>query len=440
MSGMFVHNLRLGAASLRRNVLLTALMVMSIGFGVAASMVTFAVFRAVSGDPIPQKSSRLFTPSIDNRGPQYNRRGEPPSALNYVDAMALMRAHKAARQTMIYPVGLSVMPDDPSRMPFKAPGYAAYADFFSMFEVPFQYGSGWSHAEDEAREPVIVISRELNQKLYGGENSVGRQMMLDDRQYRIVGVTEHWDPKPRFFDTFGGNAYADPIQIYIPFSYAIAQHIDTRGGNNCGSDGKRGDTWDTWLHGECVWVNPWVELNSAAEVQAYRQFLDGYAREQRQSGRFNWAPNNRLRNVREWLDYQGAVPQESRISMTLAFGFLLICLVNTVGLLLAKFMRRAPEIGVRRALGASRGAIYRQFLAEAAMVGLAGGVLGLLLTASGMFGLGMVFEPQIARLAHLDASLVLLTMLVAIAATVIAAFYPTWRAAQVQPAWQLKSN
>jgi putative ABC transport system permease protein len=126
--------------------------------------------------------------------------------------------------------------------------------------------------------------------------------------------------------------------------------------------------------------------------------------------------------------------------MTLAFGFLVICLVNTIGLLLAKFMRRAPEIGVRRALGASRGDIYRQFLAEAAMVGLAGGALGLLLTTIGMFGLDLVFEPQIARLAHLDASLVLLTLLVAITATVIAAFYPTWRAAQVQPAWQLKSN
>lgn len=440
MSGMFVHNLRLGTASLRRNVLLTALMIMSIGFGVAASMVTFAVFRAVSGDPIPHKSSQLFVPLIDNRGPQYNRHGEPPSALNYVDALALMRAHKAERQTMIYPVSLSVMPDDPQRMPFKAPGYATYGDFFSMFEVPFQYGSGWGNAEDEAREPVIVISRSLNQKLYGGSNSVGRRVILDDRQYRIVGVTDNWDPKPRFFDTFSGNAYADPVQIYLPFSYAIAQHIDTRGNNNCGSDGKRGDTWETWLHGECVWISPWVELSSVAQVQAYRQFLDGYAREQREAGRFNWAPNNRLRNVQEWLDYQRAVPQESRISMTLAFGFLVICLVNTIGLLLAKFMRRAPEIGVRRALGASRGDIYRQFLAEAAMVGLAGGALGLVLTTIGMFGLEMVFEPQIARLAHLDASLVLLTLLVAIAATVIAAFYPTWRAAQVQPAWQLKSN
>ncbi len=440
MSGMFMHNLGLGAISLRRNPLLTALMIMSIGFGVAASMVTFAVFRAVSGDPIPQKSSQLFVPLIDNRGPQFNRHGEPPSALTYTDAMALMRAHRADRQTLLYPVSLSVMPGDSSKMPFKATGYATYGDFFPMFEAPFLYGNPWGSVEDESREAIVVISRSLNQKLFAGQNSVGRRITMDDRQYRVVGVMDNWDPKPRFYDLFDGNEFADPAQIYIPFTYAIDQKIETYGNNNCGSDGKRGDDRDSWLHGECVWVSPWVELNSASKVAAYRQFLDSYANDQRRAGRFNWAPNNRLRNVREWLDFLHAVPPESRISLSLALGFLLICLVNTIGLLLAKFMRRAPEIGVRRALGASRADIYRQFLAEAGMVGLAGGVLGLLLTGLGIWGVGLVFEPQIARLAHLDLSLVALTLLVAIAATVLAAFYPTWRAAQVQPAWQLKSN
>ena len=134
------------------------------------------------------------------------------------------------------------------------------------------------------------------------------------------------------------------------------------------------------------------------------------------------------------------VPPEAKISLLVALGFLVICLVNTIGLLLAKFLRRSSEIGVRRALGASRKEIYTQFLMEAGAVGLAGGVLGLLLTGVGVYGISLIFDPQVARLAKLDFPLVLLTMLVAILATVIAAFYPTWRAAQVQPAWQLKSN
>ncbi|MBP1473445.1 ABC transporter permease [Frateuria sp. MAH-13] len=437
---MFLHYLQLGLASLRRNPLLTALMVMSIGVGVAASMVTYAVFRVVSSDPIPQKSSRLFVPQLDNRGPRYNRNGEPPDALTYTDAMALMQARRAPRQTMLYQVGLSVMPQQPGRLPFKALGYATFADFFPMFEVPFLYGRGWNADGDDARAPVVVIGRQLNQRLFGGADSVGRTVVMDDQAYRVAGVIDDWNPQPRFFDMFSSNGYADPPQIFVPFNFAVAAGIETYGNNSCGSGGKRGSDRESWLRGECVWVSPWVELDDAAQVQGYRSFLEGYARRLREAGRFGWAPNVRLRDVRQWLDYRGAVPPESRIALAVAIGFFIICLVNTIGLLLAKFLRRAPEIGVRRALGASRRHIYLQFLAEAGMVGLAGGALGVLLTGVGMFGIGLVFQPQIACLAHLDLRLVALSLAVAIAATVLAAFYPTWRAAQVQPAWQLKSN
>ncbi len=140
------------------------------------------------------------------------------------------------------------------------------------------------------------------------------------------------------------------------------------------------------------------------------------------------------------MEVERVVPRASALSLIVALSFLAICLLNVVGLMLARFMRRAPEIGVRRALGASRGAICRQFLVEAAAIGLAGGALGLLLTAVGMAGIGLVFEPQIAALAHLDTSLVVSTVVLAVATTLIAGLYPTWRAAQVQPAWQLKSN
>src|SRR5690606_29639900 len=125
---------------------------------------------------------------------------------------------------------------------------------------------------------------------------------------------------------------------------------------------------------------------SSAEVARYRRFLDNYAADQQRAGRFNWAPNVRLRDVAQWLDHQQVVPPESRISLIVAVAFFAICLVNTIGLLLAKFLRRAGEIGVRRALGATRREIYAQYLIEAGTVGLAGGLLGLLLTAVGMSG------------------------------------------------------
>ena len=74
------------------------------------------------------------------------------------------------------------------------------------------------------------------------------------------------------------------------------------------------------------------------------------------------------------------------------------------------------------------------------MIGLAGGVLGLLLTGVGVASVGWVLPRDIAALAHLDVSLLALTLLVAVVSATLAGLYPTLRASGVQPAWQLKSN
>ncbi len=435
---MFAYYLQLAIRSLKRSSGLTVLMVLAIGLGVSASMTTYAVFRAVSGNPIPDKSSQLFKPQIDNWGPSHSDDGEPPSAMGYTDAMALMRDRAAPLQTVLYPVNLSIVPTDASSQPFLEPGYATYSDFFRMFEVPFQYGTAWPESDDAKHASVIVIGSEVNQKLFGGIDSVGKSIEVGGNAFRIVGVTKPWNPKPRFYDVVNSRTFSDPAQLWIPFTRAIDLQIPTYGNRNCSGQAKPG--WEGFLRSQCVWLSYWAQLPDAAAASKYTRYLEGYAAAQQRAGRFHWAPNVRLSNVMQWMDKQHVVPSETEVSMLMAFGFLLVCLVNTIGLLLAKFMRRAPEIGVRRALGASRRAIYAQFLLEAGVVGAAGGVLGLGLTALGVAGIGIVFDPDIAQLAHIDLALLLLTLLVAVACTVIAAFYPTWRASRVQPAWQLKSN
>ena len=230
---MFGYYLELGLRSLRRNPALTALMVMAIGFGVAASMITYSVFRAVSGNPIPDKSAQLFTPQIDSWGPQQNLQGEPPEALDYVDAMALMRTHQAKRQTLLYLVQMSVMPGGDRDLPLAANGYAVYGDFFPMFDVPFQYGGGWSAQDDQARSAEVVISGELNQKLFGGVDNVGRTVNLDGHDYRVVGVTRHWNPTPRFFDLFSTSGFKEASDFYMPFSRALDLKMRPGGRNSC---------------------------------------------------------------------------------------------------------------------------------------------------------------------------------------------------------------
>ena len=462
---MFSYYVNLGVRALSRNPLVTGLIVLLIAVGVAGSITTFAALRAVSADPLPSRSAQLFAPQIDNRGPhRVTNSGDPDSELTFRDEIALRDHHGGTHQTAIYPIQLSAMPASLEILPSSAQGYAVNADFFAMFAAPFQFGAAWSSDADKSGSNEIVIGRELNDKFFRGLNSVGKEITLGSRAYRIAGFpasvasANAWieidgakvsndslidwrqstDSQQHTFYAIGAvQAYAPPPQVFLPFQRAIDLKVPNVGGTLCAFD-YSGAGWDDLLQSECTWISFWIELPTAAAADRFRTFLTSYAEEQHAQGRFAWAANVRLYDLQQWLKYMKAVPPEARISFLVALGLLLVCTVNTIGLLLARFMRRAPDIGVRRALGASQRSIYAQYLTEAGIVGLVGGALGVVLTVFFIRSLHIVFEPKIARIVHADPLTLGLAVLLAIAVSLIAASYPVWRASRIQPAWQLK--
>jgi putative ABC transport system permease protein len=113
-------------------------------------------------------------------------------------------------------------------------------------------------------------------------------------------------------------------------------------------------------------------------------------------------------------------------------------MVNIVALLLAKFLRRSGEISVRRALGAKRRDIFLQLGIESALIGLAGGLLGLLIAQLGLWEVRQRPDDY-AHLVQMDVPMLLGTFALAIAASVMAGLLPAWRACRVVPALQLKT-
>jgi putative ABC transport system permease protein len=437
---MFSYYFDLGVRSLSRNVLITSLMVLLIAVGVAGSVTTYALLTAVSANPLPSKSGVLFIPQIDNRGTQrITNDGEPDPELTLQDVVGLRASHEPVGQAAIYPVQLSAVPTDTNIEPVAAKGYAVTADFFRMFAVPFQYGGVWSRADADDGGNAVVIGSNLNQRFFHGENSVGRELPLEGHVYRIAGVMAPWNPQPRFYAAADVQAFGNAPQVFLPFQRALDSKIGTAGSTFCALN-YQGKGWDDLVKSECSWISFWVELPDLDAATRYRTFLSAYAEEQRASGRFNWPAYTRLRDLDQWLKYVKVVPPEARISFIVALGLLLVCTVNTIGLLLARFMRRGPDIGVRRALGASRTAIYAQYLVEAGVIGLAGGLLGVLLTVCFIQSLDLVFEAKIARMVHSDMGIMGFAVVLAIAVAMIAAAYPVWRASRIQPAWQLKAG
>jgi putative ABC transport system permease protein len=440
---MMGYYLQLALRSLRRNIVLTSLIIAAIGVGIGAYMTILTVLLAMSGDPIPQKSDQLFVPQIDVWGPAQRPKGASgdvrlPPAFTYRDAVAFMQAHAAKRQVAMYATQLDVTP--PSGPSFSQQGRATYRDFFDMFQVPFTAGAGWTEKDETDRAEVVVLDATLAARLFPHESAVGQTVSLEGRLYRVTGVLAPWSPRPRFYDVVSGNAFSVAEQFFIPFTTAISHEIDGNN-NSCASLPLPG--WAGHLASECIWIQFWAELPDAAAVRNYRQFLINYSAEQQRLGRFHWPPLVQLHNVRQWLDLMHIVPDEVRVNSLLSFGFLLVCLVNAVGLMLARFSARASDYAIRRALGASRTDIFLQCFTETAVVGVLGGVLGLALTALGLAAnrasLGYLGE-IVGPLMNLDTDVMALTVALAVAATLCSGLYPTWRATRVQPGWQLKAQ
>lgn len=435
---MLAYYIDLAFRSLRRGRMMTALMVLAIALGIGASMTTLTVLHVLSGDPLPGRSASLYYPQIDPRDNGGLMPGkEPPEQLTLIDGLNLLRAQRADRQALMTGGAVAVMPQSAAIDPVIVEARYTTGDFFPMFGAPFLFGGGWSHAEDEAKARVAVITRKLNNRLFAGQNSIGRLLRIGTTDFRVAGVLDTWRPNPHFYDLNTGD-YDYAEQVFVPLQTALDLRLSHNGSTDCWGNGT-GGIGTTLPAASCVWLQFWVELDSARKAAAYRNFLVSYSEEQHALGRFQRAPNVRLRNVMQWLDYNRVVPSDVRLQTGLAFGFLLVCLVNTVGLLLAKFMRRAGELSVRRALGASRRAIFAQLLVESGLVGVVGGITGLGLA---LFGLWMVRHrpSSYAALAHLDVSMLVTTIVMAIGASLIAGLLPAWRACQVAPAMQLKSQ
>jgi putative ABC transport system permease protein len=432
---MFGYYFDLALRSLKRNPSLTALMVLSIGVGVALAMTTWTLVHMMSRDPIPEKSAHLYFPTVDAWGPSADTKdNEPPGLFEYTTVMALMRDHRARFQSPTYWMNPTIIPEEVGKHPFVTSGFAVSSELFSMIDAAFKYGGAWNASDDESRAQVVVIGEEVNNAVFGGGNSVGKTLTVDGHSYRVIGVMNHWNPQPAYFNVpaFGG-FMVQPIGLLLPFNTAIGAAIPRDGERPCLHSPEQG--FDGLLRSSCAWISYIVQLDDAAAVAAYSEYLQGFARQN-----YNWPPNVRLRGLMAWLDHLKVVPPGVRILQIVGIGLLIVCLVNTIGLMLAKFMRRSGEIGIRRALGATRSAIYAQFLTEGALIGAMGGLLGLALTALGMFWLRLRFPENWAVLTQLDMSVLVLTVTVGLGATFVAALYPAFRAARVQPAWQLKSN
>ncbi|HEX5042310.1 MAG TPA: ABC transporter permease [Candidatus Polarisedimenticolaceae bacterium] len=435
---MLTYHLANALHSLKRNPILTALLVGGIALGICVSTAFVTLRHMYQQDFLPGKSDRVFYVRLDSWGKdrafQEDEPDSVPDQITYRDARGLLRSPVPARQTPTFITQMFVHPDPKVARPYQPDVRLCFADLFDIFDMPFRYGGPWSKEADARPEQVIVLDDATNQKLFGGDNSVGRTVRLEERDFRVVGVLAPWRPPLRLFELLRNPAGA-PEPIYIPFNLVEPLQVWSSG-NTSGWQGLPIRTFQEWLASERVWVQYWVELPDQAAAGAYRDWLRAYIQDQKKLGRFARPVNFRLTTIAGMIEEHALMPEGVKAMSVVSLLFLAVCSLNLVGILLGKFLARIPEVSVRRALGASRAQIFWQHVIECELIGVLGGTLGVLCSLGILHLLAQYMLNGEAL--RLDAEMLLTALFLSLVAGLLAGLYPAWRICSVPPAMQLK--
>jgi putative ABC transport system permease protein len=362
---------------------------------------------------------------------------KPQTYLLQADAKALVDAGRARQQVALAQSYIRVSDVD-GKEADQVTGLMGYGPLMQMLGVPLRFGRTWTSLEQDAHDPVVVIDANLAQRLFKVENAVGRSVKMGERAFRVIGVSAPWRPRTQFLDLQRNmdSVLGQDEQFFVPAGSALDGGVGPTTSGKCGKDAPV-VSFQSAAVDECRWMEVWLALDTPAAVVAYQQFLAGYADAQHREGRFVHAPQARLYGTEAWMTQNRVVPDDVRLNVMLAGAFLLLCMVNVAGLLAARFLRRQGDVAIRRALGASKRAVFAQHLVETSVLGLIGGLLALPLTWLGLWIVRM--QPvTYAAAARFSPGVFLGLLLLSLAVGMLVGILPAWRACRQPPALQIK--
>jgi putative ABC transport system permease protein len=356
-----LQDLRYAVRTLGRTPMFAFTAALSLGIGIAGNAVVFSLadgylLRQRPGVAAPDRLAEVGRIDSGEGGGTYSGDGfDTFSYPNYLDFRARQTVFDGLAAYHVgglarFGLGLG---DDALRVP----GAYVSANFFDVLGVRMTRGRGFLPEDERLDRPtaVAVISHRLWQTQFqGASDIVGRTVRLNGRPFTIVGVA------PADF-----NGYTiDDQRVWVP----ITAYPD-------GDDLKR-----VALRGR-QWLMGLGRLKAGVTIELARAEMARIGRDLQRE----FPDDNRRHGV--GVEPAGAVPVVGRsiVSRFVALLFALVGLVlliacfNATGMLLARGVTRAPELGMRLALGAARARVVRLLVVETLAVSLAGAILGLAL-------------------------------------------------------------
>lgn len=405
----YVHSLNIAVEAVIANRFRSMLTALGIIFGVAAVIAMMAIGNGARKEILDQMkmvgvNNIVITPLLEKSGGEGNsddEGGGQKLQKKYSPGLTLEDA-ESIRQ--IIPAVTRVSPEvkydsyvikEGKRSPAKLIGVTN--DFFEVYNLQLYAGQHFQEQQQVNGSPVCIIGPSVKARFFSREDPLGKTIKCGGIWLTVIGVLENRAMQVDETKDLGISDYND--HIYAPIQTVMLRYKDRSYVNDASL--RQGESSVMFIDGGIAAFsssssgsmdNNYNQLDKIVVQVTDSKYLDATTK----------ALTSMLKRRHQQVDdFQVSVPelllkQEQRtkdifnIVLGVIAGIsLLVGGIGIMNIMLASVMERTKEIGIRRATGATRRDVIFQFLSEATIISISGGVIGIVL--------GVVFAVMIQR-------------------------------------------
>ncbi len=409
---LWLQDFRYAFRMLRKNVVLTLVILASLAIGIGANSAIFSVVDALLLRPLPYPHpDRLAAVWLHSPGIGILR--DWPSPGEYIDVQN--QNHSFERMALAQSRTFTLTGRE---QPERVDVLSAQSSLLTMFGAKPLLGRTLLPEEDTPGKPAVaILSNGVWKRLFNSDPTIiGKSITLNGKPFTVVGVLQ------RGFmlnaEVMPSEGPMDKVDIFLPLPLG-PDAAQRRGDEN---------------------YNIVVRLRPGVSVQQAQADIDIIASRIREK-------DKRDRSFgMDVVSLQKQVVGDVRRALLVLLGsvalVLLIACANVANLLLARASGREKEIAIRTALGAGWQRLARQLLTESILLGLLGGAAGLLVARVSLFVVRTMNPGNIPRLDEIgiNGAVLAFTFGLSLATGMLFGLAPAWRAVKVDPNSSLKAG